>query len=137
MVSSSLIEKYTTSRARGHVFCEDAKKLNIAGDWWRLYLLREWCITGEIDHPLARLDILSSHRQKYGQRSALRETDREFPTMTDESKIPTHLSFFFIKYQDFILHKMLQILLWFTECCTFFTYTSHWGGLLILYFAYF
>lgn len=65
---------------------------------------------------------LCSHRQKYGQRSALRETDREFPTMTNESKIPSHLSFFFIKYKDFILHKMLQILLWFTECCTFYYY---------------
>lgn len=121
MVSSSLIEKYTMSRACGHVFCEDAKKTKHC---WGLMkavspqkMMYHW---GNRSPTSSTGHTLSSHRQKYGQRSALRETDREFPTMTDESKIHTHLSFFFIKYQDFILHKMLQILLWFTECCTFY-----------------
>lgn len=133
MVSSSFIEKYTMSRACGHVFCEDAKKLNIAGDWWRLYLLREWCIIGEIDHPLARLDIhflLIVRSTAKGQHYARQTVN--FQRWPMNLKSPH-----FIKYKDFILHKMLQILLWFTECCTFFTYTLHWGGLLLLYFAYF
>lgn len=90
MVSSSLIEKYTMSRACGHVFCEDAKKTKHC---WGLMkavspqrMMYHW---GNRSPTSSTGHTLSSHRQKYGQRSALRETDREFPTMTDESKIPT------------------------------------------------
>lgn len=57
MVSLLLIEKYIMLCVCGYVFCEDVKKLNIVGDWWRLYFFREWCIIGEIDYLLVWLDI--------------------------------------------------------------------------------